>query len=119
MVLGRKEPPMRSDRSSGDDGRAKREAEMREMLALRAREGLSIRELSELSGIGIPKLLYWDRKLKGRRPFVEMSVAPTVPAVTAEPFEVLLRSGERVLVPARFDAAALRQLIATLESERC
>lgn len=110
---------MRSDRSSGRDGRARREAEMREMLTLRAREELTFRELSELSGIGIPKLLYWDRKLKRHRPFVEVAVTPTVPSTTADPFEVVLRSGERVLVPARFDSSSLRELIAVLERERC
>ena len=110
---------MRSDRSSGDEGRAKREAEMREMLALRARQNLSFRALSELSGIGIPKLLYWDRKLKGRRSFLEVAVTPTIPAMTAEPFEIVLRSGDRVVVPARFDSGSLRELIAALESKRC
>jgi hypothetical protein len=89
------------------------------MLALRSRQKLTFRELSELSGISIPKLLYWDRKLKRHRPFVEVAVTPTASVMTADPFEVVLRSGERVLVPARFDAASLRQLIATLESERC
>jgi hypothetical protein len=92
---------------------------MREMLALRARQRLSFRELSELSGIGIPKLLYWDRKLKGRRPFLEVAVTPTIPATTAEPFEIMLRSGDRVVVPARFDSTSLRALIAALERERC
>jgi hypothetical protein len=117
MVIGRKELPMRSDRSRGRDVRSEREAEMREMLALRERQKLSMRELSELSGIGIPKLLYWDRKLKRRRAFVEVAVTPSIPAMTLEPFEVVLRTGRRVLVPARFEATSLRTLIAALESE--
>ena len=89
------------------------------MLALRKRQRLSFRELSEVSGIGIPKLLYWDRKLRRRRPFVEVAVRPTVPAVTADSFEVLLRSGRRVLVPGRFDATSLRELVTVLEGAEC
>jgi hypothetical protein len=119
MVLGRKELPMRGHRSRERGLRAEREVRVREWLAVREREGLTFRELSKRSGIGIPKLLYWDRKGKNRQAFVEVEVTPASASASRDPFEVMLRSGERVLVPARFDAASLRELISVLEGARC
>ena len=40
-----------------------------------------------------------------------------LPAAAATPFEVVLRQGRVVRVPAGFDAATLRQLLAILEEE--
>lgn len=44
--------------------------------------------------------------------FVEIMTPPREQATA--PFEVSLRSGDRILVPARFEVSALRELIAAL-----
>ncbi len=93
-------------------------AEWRELLALRERQGLTFRELSEVSGIRSGTLAERARReRKGSRP----PRAPFAEIVLREGgqssgFEVDLRGGRRIRVPRDFDADALARFLAVLES---
>ena len=102
--------------------------------------GLSAREFASEMGINPHTLSYWSWKL-GKKPsrartkrkplgFVEVVAETNVlngprredPAVVPErgkddrpePLEVILRDDVRIRVPVRFDAEALRRVVATL-----
>jgi transposase-like protein len=84
------------------------------VLALRRREGLSFRELSAATGIRDATLRMWARRervSRRRAEFVEVKVP--VPSA-GQALELVV--GDRVVrLPAGFDAAELRRLLAVLE----
>lgn len=100
-----------------------REHEMRELLALREREGWTVRELSAASGVPPGTLSWWSAEIR-RRDAARAAEAPldfvevVVDAVErhdgddALHFEVTLREGRRVRVPSRY---GLGRLVRELE----
>jgi hypothetical protein len=84
--------------------------------------GLSAGEFAAEIGVNARTLTYWKWKLgqseahdesSRRAEFVEVE-APTCEAAVCEQLEVVLESGVVVRVPARFDADALRRVVAAL-----
>ena len=88
--------------------------------------GLSAEQFAAELGINAGTLKFWKYKLslpvgekKPRKvtrkplPLVELR---TVPVVQASAFDLEVRGGRRVQVPAGFDADALKRLLAVLES---
>lgn len=94
------------------------EKEARGALEALSRSGLSVAEFAEREDLDVQRLYSWRRRL---------SSAPTVAPQFIElkgiasdaRFEIELRSGHVVRVPATFDSDALRRLIAALESVGC
>jgi hypothetical protein len=93
------------------------------MLALlkrRESEGLSFRDLSEISGEPIGRLADYHRVLFKTHPGV-VEILPargTAALESSKSFDVTLTSGVRAGIAPGFDAPELARLIATLES-RC
>lgn len=93
------------------------------------RSGQTAKAYAKSTGVNAGTLTYWAWRLGSRRrrrpsdrkPRGPQAAAPamievvTASGLVAEGFEVQLGSGHRVQVPARFDAAALKRLIAVLE----
>ena len=96
--------------------------------------GLPAREFAGEVGVNPSTLAYWKWRLSRETPkasaprkaakkttalavrplsFVELT--KQAPARLVEPFEVELVSGERIVVPSSFDAAALGRLLRVLE----
>lgn len=85
--------------------------------------GLTAKEFAAETGLNAGTLTYWkwrlDRSPSGgqtrkKAEFVEV-VSPVSPAPTPhDAFEVILGNGVEVRVPVRFDADALRRLVAAL-----
>jgi transposase-like protein len=84
--------------------------------------GLTLKEFAAEIGVNANTLAGWRWRLSSRdgvSPVASGLRAPTVtPAVApeVEPLEIVLRSGHCVRVPARFDEAALRRVVAALEA---
>lgn len=94
--------------------------------------GLSAAEFATEAGINARTLTFWKWRLgrETRRPgkpapaaFVEVRAANAVDverraeaAGGAEPIEVIIRDVVRIRVPQRFDAEALRRVIAAVEA---
>ncbi|MCP3918060.1 MAG: hypothetical protein GY711_21135 [bacterium] len=106
---------------------------MRELLALRDSEGLTLRELSELCGVAQGTLSWWASEVRrrdaSRSPeFVEVvleagaveadgvsaeePIAADEPHAAAPHFTVTLRTGQRVAVPQTY---GLTRLVRELE----
>jgi hypothetical protein len=104
-----------------------RRRQMRKLLRLREREGLSLRAIAERSGIPVGTLSWWSHELRhssGEAEEREVSFAEVV--VTSESdaagepgrgFRVTLESGHEVVVPQDFDPGSLARLVGTLS--RC
>ncbi len=83
---------------------------MRDLFALRDHEGWTLRELSSATGVPTGTLSWWRAELRRRdaQPqFVEVVLEADGPpseddAVSQVRFEVALRDGRRVLVPASY-----------------
>jgi transposase len=87
------------------------------------KSGLTAEQFAERSGWSARSLRWWKWRL-GLRPsgaapaFVEV-VAPLGPEpVPGGAFEVVLASGDRVVVPVAFDPDGLRTLLSALEGRR-
>jgi hypothetical protein len=97
--------------------------------------GLRLKEYAAEIGVNANTLAGWRWRLgspgaaapadsQERRPAFLEIVAPgeardaqrETAALDAEPLEIVLRSGHRVRVPAMFDEAALRRVVAVLEA---
>jgi hypothetical protein len=84
--------------------------------------GLSAGEFAAEIGVNARTLTYWKWKLGRSEPPAESSrraefvevVAPGREAAVCEQIEVALESGVVIRVPARFDAEALRRIVAVL-----
>jgi transposase-like protein len=98
-------------RWTADDARA--------AIAAQERSGLSLAHFAAREGLEVHRLYRWSRRLgvsdNGPAAFVEVSPAFATAAPRESRFEVVLRSGQVVRVPAAFDGAALRRLVAALE----
>ena len=86
--------------------------------------GLSIVEFCRRREVSAASFHRWRRKLGRRRredstaKFVSIELPPPVRAGQAS-FEVVLPDRRRIVVPARFDADSLRQLLSVLEDKPC
>jgi len=111
--------------------------EQREVWVQRVRRlgesGLSAKEFAREIGVNAHTLAGWRWRLRReaaegatvvaapapKARFVEVapatSPAPAGARPSGEPFEVVLLSGARIRVPAMFDSASLRALVAALE----
>jgi hypothetical protein len=100
--------------------RRRRDAkEMSELFARARSRGWTVAETSRRSGIPIGTLNWWSWRLRGgeigrsrRRRYVEMVVRDG----SSRAFEVVLRSGTVVRVPASFESEALARLISVLDA---
>jgi|SRR5580700_11219895 hypothetical protein len=102
------------------------EQAMRALAAL-DRSGLTLTAFAIREGLDPQRLSRWRRQLAAAAPPVFEEVIPraTSPALDEdeaastgrERFEVVLRSGRVVRVPASFDVGALRRLLAIVEEE--
>jgi transposase-like protein len=106
----------------------------RRLLRQWRRSGLTVRAFCAEHKVSEPSFYSWRRSIAERDQRATVS-APTVgddnahdqplfvplrvmPTAAGMAFEVVLGQGRVVRVPARFDPAALRQLLAILEEER-
>ena len=88
--------------------------------------GLSAEQFAAELGINANTLKFWKYKFslpvgekkpgKGKSKPLPLVELRTVPVVQAAAFDLEVRGGRRVHVPAGFDADALKRLLAVLES---
>lgn len=92
------------------------------------RSGLSAAAFCRREDLPPSSFSYWQRKLSTESPEESEGSANLVPvevvassslALEGTVFEVLLRSGHVLRVPAGFDVESLRALVAVLEDRRC
>lgn len=97
---------------------------MAALLAERDQRGLSWAELSQRSGLPVRRLRWWQERLR-RNPvtrksapsFLAVEVTDSAPIPSAA-IEITTPSGDRVAVPANFDADHLRRVLEVLAA-RC
>jgi hypothetical protein len=100
------------------------EQDARGVLAALHRSGKPVRVFAAEHGIDPQRVYLWRRRLGGAEPttFQELVVRPasgrTVAHADGTGFEILLASGDVVLVPASFDGAALGRLLELLAQVR-
>jgi hypothetical protein len=110
-----------------------RRDEMRRLLGMREREGLTFRELAERSGVPVGTLAFWAWKLRqearsspgsvsrgGGSQFVELVPVADVERVRVDgggAIEVVLTNGRRLIVGESFDEERLVRVVKALE--RC
>lgn len=114
---------MKNGRKPGK--RSTRAGEMGQVLDELARSGLGVAAFAREHGIPVSTLRWWQSKQRGGvagngrrrrgRPPRLVEVIGAAAGASGEGFEVMLRSGRMVRVPMRFEAAALRELLHTLE----
>jgi len=99
-----------------------------ELVAQHERDGRSYRELALAADLPLPAIYVWLKRLRreqagdgarrrrGRTGFVELASVGTEPGRDddRDELEVVVRSGLRIRVGARFDAVALQRLLTTL-----
>lgn len=97
---------------------------MREALDAIGRSGLSLWAYARRHGLSYPTLTHWRRRVAGKTrrrsesrsaPAVFVEAVASKRASAEDRFEIELRGGARILVPAQFDAEALRSLVSALE----
>ena len=97
--------------------------EMLGLLELRAEEKLTLRELSEQSGVPISTLSYWSGKVRregaARARETKPSIVPVdlIDGSAPEGITVEVGDGLQVLVEPGFDATHLSRLVAVLRSQ--
>ena len=101
-----------------------RRKEIRRWLALRDRESLTYRALSQRSGVPVNTLAHWAWKLKREeegastaRAFVEVVPRSDVATDSGARIEIQLRCGRRIVTDSSVDALHLARVVAALE--RC
>lgn len=104
-------------------GLTKRGREMRRLLVVQQRSGLSLAEFARRRGLRPNTLSWWRHRLRGgdgveecasRERFIEITPAASSREVQTVAFEVVLSDGTMVRVPARFGGESLRRLLAVL-----
>ena len=90
------------------------------------RSGRSVRDFCEHNGIAIPSFYAWRRRLQQDAPRPDVSQpseAVTFLPVHVQPEssdqQLVLANGRCLRIPPRFDANALRALLAVLEEPSC
>ena len=90
----------------------------------------SVRDFCEHNGIALPSFYAWRRRLQQDAPLADVSqpseavtflpvhVQPE-PSDQQAPLELVLANGRCLRIPPRFDANALRALLAVLEEPSC
>ena len=82
--------------------------------------GLSLRAFAVREGLNTNTLWGWKKRLRGTRPspptFVALSVTPKPSALPG--FELVLREGLVLRIPADFDAPVLARIVHALEEGR-
>ena len=92
--------------------------------------GRSVRDFCEHSGIALPSFYAWRRRLQQDAPRPDVSQPPEAvtflpvhvqlePSDQQPPLELVLGNGRCLRIPPRFDANALRALLAVLEEPSC
>jgi hypothetical protein len=85
--------------------------------------GMKLPEFCRREGLSQERLRYWKWYLARQDkvalvsttpPFVPVTVAPSEPSSATASFEVCLRSGHTIRIPAAFDEGSLLRLIAVL-----
>jgi transposase-like protein len=106
-------------------GNSEREQYWRGVVRDQPASGLSISEFCRQREVSAASFFRWRRKLGQRQQedsaakFVSIELAPP-PAHAGQPsFEVVLPDRCRIIVPARFDADSLRELLGVLEDRPC
>jgi transposase-like protein len=104
--------------------RQKTEARWRALVREQESSGRTVREFARSRGLSAASLYWWRSQLRrsGRERGARVALAP-VTLLRSDPssrsmsggFEVVLRNGRRVIVPADYDAESLRHLVAELE----
>jgi hypothetical protein len=88
------------------------ESKWREILAEQAASGGTAASFCRERGLSAPQFFFWKRRLGEAPPeFVEVRIAAAEPA----PIELRLAGGRSLVLPAAFDADALRRVLAVLE----
>jgi transposase-like protein len=83
--------------------------------------GLTVRAFCARHGLAQPSFYVWRRKLAQRDAaypaFVPVQVVGQTSVASSAALEVVLEGGRTIRVPAGFNAATLRQLLAVLEAQ--
>jgi transcriptional regulator with XRE-family HTH domain len=109
-------------------GATRREREVRRLLAAGERDGLTLREMATRAGVATGTLAWWRSEI--RRRDAERAASEELPefveiAATSEPelallhFEVELRGGRRIRVPAEYGLARLVRDVEACRRHRC
>lgn len=114
-------------RGRGKARRPRRGAEFwREAVRRHASSGQTVREFCESEELALSSFTRWRSRLAERDEVKERPAMVPLEVVTdgqaifvGAPFEVMLRSGHHLRVPPDFDEAALRRLMAVLDSPPC
>lgn len=102
-----------------------REQYWRELIRGQQASGLSISAFCREREVSPASFFDWRRKLASRDgeevadKFVPIELGPPASLAGRPGFEVVLPNGLRVLVPSRFDADALRELLDVLGPQAC
>ncbi len=117
LLLGGRKVMVRWPRVLMD--RAHRRVQIRGLLEQRDREGLTYRELARQTGESPTTLAWWRNRLRRERRglmrFVELVPKSSGTTSRGGTFEIVLRSGRRVVASAEFEEGALRRLLGVLE----
>ena len=98
---------------------------MERLLRKREQRGLTYRELSEESGIPIPTLSWWSRRLKGERPpggsaqgceLVAIEVVDDEPEGSADAIEIIVGDRLKLLVPPSASQVHLQRVLRAVVS---
>jgi len=91
--------------------REERRERIRRLLERREREGLTYRELAELSGESANTLAWWASRLRQEVGFVELVSEEDSDDGEKERLEIVLANGVRVVVPVRFEERELERVL--------
>ena len=98
-----------------------KEQQWRRWIARWQTSGLSVAAFCVRHGLAAPSFYAWRRTVQRRdtsaATFVSVQLAPDEAPASAPVLEVVLPDGRLVRVPAGFDAATLRQLLAVLRED--
>ena len=89
----------------------------RRVIAEQERSGASVHGFCEQRGIGEQSFYVWRRRLREKAAPVRFALVETAPSKeTAEPLELVLKTGERLLIGAGVEVAPLRTVLEALRA---
>jgi transposase len=98
-----------------------KEQQWRRWIAQWQTSGLSVAAFCARHGLAAPSFYAWRRTLQRRddppAAFMPVQLRPDEVSTPPRPLEVVLPDGRLVRIPAGFDAATLRQLLAALRED--